>query len=212
MTIQLSINGNPQVFIPIKVFRTRHNLPETFSLNTLQPKTRPDLAKIDRAGPLLIEVRDRLLAAMPTVTSPTDWLAIIPQIAVRFEAELYRINADVGLREEEIAFAVNGFTDVLSAMAFAIIRAKLTHHTMPVFEAVYHQWLDDSLSIGGAIQYPHQNTIWTLRIITNAYGRIGLEVNTTQATYYVLDKSLACPVDGYMMQLLQKLTHHMIAT
>jgi hypothetical protein len=50
--------------------------------------------------------------------------------------------------------------------------------------------------------YAHNGETWSVQIINNAYGRVGLVVETGTVTYHVRDTALACPADGFMAQLL----------
>ena len=210
--MQLRINGSLVDFIPIKLFREQFHLPDSFGVETFQPKDLEGLGSIDRAGQVLNEVKTQMVAAVPSSVPANDWLAVVPQLAAAFEGHLNRINASVGLRDEEIAFAVNGFGDVCSAAAFAIVRSRLTGGVPPRFEQIYSEWLYGTVSIGGVYyDYVHNGEDWVIRVVLHAYGRIGLEIRTPQKTFYVVDKTLACPAEGYMVNLLESVVNRMMA-
>ncbi len=202
--MQLPIDGTLRPFVPLRAFRVAHNLPDDFGLAALQPKTRPNLGSIDRAGDALNTVRDRVVAGVPTDVPATDLPQKVPMLAALFETELYRINDRVGLRDEEIAFAVGGFGDVCSAVAFALLRARLTRTAPPPFEQIYGEWLFSTVQVSSVpIGYTHGDAQWALHPVSHAYGRVGFVVQTPHGAHYVQDKTLACPAEGYMASLLR---------
>ncbi len=199
----LSIQGSHYKFTSLVEFREQYELPNTFAVSNWQPKDATGMGSIDRAATDLHAVRERVLAAVPKAVPATDWLRQTVALAAVFEAELRAINPNVGLREPEIAFAVNGFGDVCSAYAFALARAAITQGSAPAFEAVYREWLWGTVHIGGtAYAYHYRGAAWTVRLVHHAYGRVGLIVETPQGTHHVMDKALACPAEGYMAGLL----------
>ncbi|MEM6529241.1 MAG: hypothetical protein AAF653_13165 [Chloroflexota bacterium] len=209
--MQLTVDGASHRFIPIKAFRAQFGLPDDFSINLFQPKEWTGLGSIDRAGAALNTVRDNMVEAVPVAVAAADWPNCIANLANQFERELRAINPTVGLRDEEIDFAVNGFEDVCHAMSFAILRAKLTQTPLPSFAHVYYEWLDGTVSTGGSVyEYRHREVVWSIRLILHAYGRVGMAVQTPAAGYYVTDKRLACPAEGYMTGLLEAIAEKMM--
>lgn len=206
--MDLKVDDELQTFIALEVFRQAHGLPSSFGVAQFQPKSYVGLGSLERAGEALNQVREQMITALPAEQNAAGWLAVIPEIAAQFEAALWSINEQVGLREPEIAFAVGGLGDMLSAWAFALARSQFTQAAPPGFDAVYRAWLYDSVAVGGtaySYPHPHNEQTWTITVISHVYGRIGLRVQTPTATHYVVDKSLACPAEGYMYHLLEAL-------
>ncbi|MEL7234615.1 MAG: hypothetical protein AAGK74_08965, partial [Chloroflexota bacterium] len=73
-------------------------------------------------------------------------------------------------------------------------------------------WLNDSVTVSGNYyDYQHHEATWTIRVVLHAYGRVGLVVQMPTACYYVVDKQLTCPAEGYMAGLLEAVAEKMIA-
>ena len=71
---------------------------------------------------------------------------------------------------------------------------------------IYRNWLYDSVRLSTQEhEYQHENGTWRVHIINHAYGRVGLQVDTSEAVLYVVDKGLTCPAEGYMLALLADL-------
>lgn len=117
----LTLDGQPRDLIPIKDFRTAHDLPPDFGVTWFEQKDYTGLGRIDRAGAELNLVRAALLDALPSTLPATGWLAFLPGYARLFEDRLYAINDQVGLKAVEIEFAVAGLSDVLHHIAYALI-------------------------------------------------------------------------------------------
>jgi len=198
--MDLLIDGALHRLIPIKQFRAEQALPERFGVDAFTPKDWTELGRLDSAGTELNELRAALLASLPSHLTPTGWMNQLPDYVRQFDKGLRGLNAQVGLRESEIEFAVAGLSDVLHAHAMSLIRGD----AYPAFSRVYQQWLYDSVRVfSEGYPYVHQGVSWTVHILSHAYGRIGLRVTLPDARYYVLDSSLACPAEGYMQSLLQ---------
>jgi very-short-patch-repair endonuclease len=129
--MNLSIDGQRQQFIPIKDFRAVHNLPADFGIAYFEPKDYAGLGRIDRAGTELNTVRAAMLDALPAAMPARNWLTFLPDYARQFETQLYAINAQVGLKDVEIEFAVAGLSDVLHHVAYALMRGVSPQITPP---------------------------------------------------------------------------------
>ena len=128
-------------------------------------------------------------------------MAFIPELTSLFTNKLYEINSRVNLREVEIEFAAAGFADVCQAAVYAHLRGVAPTGAAPTFEAVYSNWLDQSARISQTV---HAYGAWRIQIVTHAYGRAGLIIDTGSAIHYVADASLGCPAEGYMAALLSE--------
>ena len=120
-------------FIPIKAFRAAHQLPNTFNIALFKSKDYAGLGRIDEAGAALNQLRTAVIAALPEHLLPMNWLSVLPDLTNLFEAQLYQINDQVGLRDVEIEFAVAGFSDALQAYAYAFAYANTTRTPLPDF-------------------------------------------------------------------------------
>jgi hypothetical protein len=215
------IDGQPHDLIPIRDFRATHNLPDTFGVAYFEPKDTTDLGHIDtpEAGAALNMVRATVLGVLPLTRAKmaaTEWLRIVPGIAKLFESKLTEANSTIGLREQEIGFAVSGFADVCNAVAYALIRAR-TGGPQADFDQIYDTWLNNSVRASQTVHtYTHKDANWQVRLLNDAYGRLGLIVRLSDADdgtasiVYVEDKTLACPAEGFMARLLADVGVRMI--
>ncbi|MBI1259189.1 MAG: hypothetical protein GC204_17095 [Chloroflexi bacterium] len=194
--MRLTIDGAAHTFIPIKSFRDAHKLPPEFGVALFEPKDYSGLGRIDQAGAELNGVRTAVLAAIPASLWPQQWLTFIPELTRLFTDQLYAINNKVKLHDVEIEFAAAGFADVCQAVVYALLR---TRGDMPPFEAIYGDWLDQTVRVSQTV---HRYGDWQVQIVTHAYGRAGLIVQTDAETVYVQDAALGCPAEGYMAALL----------
>ena len=202
----LKVEGEARDFIPIALFRAEHGLPSTFGTATFQPKTWEGLASLDGASLVLQALRQQMLEHLPPSATYVELPKHIGQLTATFEQQLLAINGEVGLKPQEIDFAVNGLEAVLSAFMYEAIRTHATHLTPPTFEAVYQHWLQYSVHLDGSeYRYAHQGEVWHIRLIHHAYGRVGMRVIRPHQIAYIEDKALACPAEGYMASLLRAL-------
>jgi len=204
--MQLMIEGALRTLTPIQAFRTAHNLPSTFGVALFEPKDFSGLGRIDqaaRSGALQL-LHERVLAQTPTNLPALEWLDAFERLARYFGAELRAINAQIGLREMEIGFAISGFADALNAYAYAAVRAAAEAQPVPSFRSVYAQWYNDSVRISQTRHtYMHGDALWQVQVIYTIYGRVGLVVQTDQARHYVADAQYICPAEGFMSHLLE---------
>ena len=108
---------------------------------------------------------------------------------------------------------MNGFSNMCTALAYALARAHLTGEPPPAFEAVYRQWVYDSVTAGSeTYDYTHEGELWAVRVVSHIYGRVGLAVETPAGVHYVADKALACPAEGFMQALLRDVGEAMMAS
>jgi hypothetical protein len=210
--MRLIIDSLPRQLMPIKDFRTAHDLPSEFGVALFEPKDYTGLGRIDRAGAELNTVRVALLDALPAHLPARDWLAFLPGYARLFEDKLYAINSQVGLKDVEIEFAVAGLSDVLHQVAYALLRSDTQLPTKEFFHTIYSQWLDNSVKVfTQAYPYDHAGQRWHIQLIAHAYGRAGMVVYTREDTYYVYDPALGCPAEGFMSALLAEIVARMLA-
>jgi hypothetical protein len=220
--MHLTIDGSPRQLIPIKDFRAVHNLPPEFGVAYFEPKDYDGLGRIDRAGSELNTVRAAMLDALPAMIPARHWLTFLPDYAHLFESQLYAINAQVGLKDVEIEFAVAGLSDVCQALAYALLRTDSPSlrsgegagewGSRDFFHPIYTQWLDNSLKVfTQTYSYAHAAENWQIQIFAHAYGRAGLVVRRPDVTDYVYDPALGCPAEGFMTALLGEIAARMLA-
>jgi hypothetical protein len=202
--MQLTIEGTPRQFEPIKAFRAKHDLPPEFGVALFEPKDYNGLGRIDRAGADLNSVRATVLDAIPAKMALRDWLNFIPDLTDLFRRALEAINLKVGLHDVEIEYAAAGFADVCQAVVYAKVRGA----EMP-FEAIYGMWLDQTVRVSQTV---HRYGGWDVQIVTHAYGRAGMIVREGSETHYVSDSTLGCPADGYMATLLADVSARILAS
>ena len=208
---QFALEGQIRNFISVKDFRAAQGLPPEFGVAYFEPKDYAGLGRIDRAGAELNAVRQAVLAAIPGQMPFRGWMGFLPQLVGLFQRSLYEINAQVGLKDVEIDFAVAGFGDVCQALLYAMLRARTGNTPMPDFWQVYGEWLNSSIKVyGERYDYTHNGATWSVTLVAHAYGRAGLIVETDEATHYVYDPALACPAEGYMAALLSEVAERIL--
>ena len=210
--MNLTLNGIAYTFIPIKVFRATHNLPPEFGVAQFELKDYSGLGRIDTAGTALNSVRAAVLEALPMHQSAVQWLTFLPQLTDLFADQLQTINEQVGLKQVEIEYAVAGFSDSLQAYAYALLQANSAKVAPPPFHMVYGDWLNSTARV-----YAQEHTFFlnnevvNVQIVTHAYGRVGLLIQTPSTSYAVYDPALACPAEGFMTVLLIEVAERMVS-
>lgn len=201
--ITITDNSNTHQLLPIKQFREQHNLPDSFGVAQFEPKDFTGMGAIDKAGSALNELHDALIDAVPETLIVPELFSTVDALRKLFRSGLYGINDDIGLKLEEVEFAVSGFADVLMAWAYALIQQR---GKKADFSSVYQQWLIDSVRVSQHIySYDHNGTTWQIQMVNYAYGRLGLRIEADTVTY-VQDRVYACPAHGYMQTLLRDLS------
>jgi hypothetical protein len=193
--------------VPIKAYRALHNLPPTFGIAQFEPKDYTDLARIDHAaaGAALNDLRRSMIAHTQAVADKrplvSAWVSAVDDLTHLFAKELAAINAVVGLRPNELDFAIGGFYDVCKAWSFAMLRPA----PRKPFDAVYTTYLNESVRTSSMVyRYSHAGTVWQVQIISGIYGRCALLVRRSAKPPYdcVYDTALACPAEHFMGGLL----------
>lgn len=209
--MKFTIEGKERSFIPLKQFRETHHLPESFGVPYFEPKDFTGLAAIDRAGQELNHLKKTILNTIPVQLNYHSLMPFYDHLQRRFEELMYQINHAVGLKPEEVEFAVSGFGDMNQIFAYALIHAYHTHQAAPDFKTLYQGWVSDSIRVNTENHaYSHEGQLWQIRVISHIYGRIGLQVQTASGTDYVQDTRLACPAEGYMLNLLEEVSQKVI--
>lgn len=206
----LRLDGQTIILIALRTFREQHQLPAAFGVATFEPKDTRGLARLDGAGPALTRLQKDVLAALPPRVTLPDLLAQCERLQRAFERALWAINAEVGLKDVEVDFAVAGFGDALHAYAYALIQARTTQQETPAFGEVYRQWLNEGVRLSQRVHtYQHQGADWQVRVLNNVYGRIGLAIQHGDTLSYVADVRLACPAESFMASLLGACAAHL---
>lgn len=209
LLMQLTLDGQPQKFIPLATFRSQRDLPLEFALAYFEPKEWQGLGSLDGSREALPIVRQRVLAAVPQTVHLTELIPQVQALTDCFHRELAAINRQIGLREVEVEFAVAGFADVMQSVAYNLIQLSHTYRHDPAqiknqfdFSTLYQNWLDASARVSSTRHsYLHQDVTYQIQIVYNAYGRVGLKVAVADEVYYVFDPALACPAANYMFDL-----------
>jgi hypothetical protein len=205
---RLRLGGQERSWISLAAFRAQHNLAATFGIATFAPKSYVGLGSIAHAGPALANLRGQVLGSLPAYPSLKQWLAHSGDLNKGFAQRLELANAQVGLSQAEVGFAVAGFADILNQFLFAALACQAQKQPPPLFEAVYQAWLDNSAEVLAAC-YPYPPD-WSVQLVSNAYGRVGLQISaaTWPQPAYVIDLSLACPAAAFMQGLLEAVCAH----
>jgi len=209
--MQLLINGKQQTFIPMQTFRKQWNLPQTFAVDFFEPKNWEGLGSMKGADTALTTMKQAILADIPETITPLNLLSVVDLLAKTFQHQLEIANKAIGLRYHDIGFAAAGFEDVLRNTAYYLLRLNHTYQGDLEqlrqnfdFRSIYKPWLDASARLSTTVHsYQHGDNQFQIRVVNHIYGRVGLEVQIDTTCYYVVDKTLACPGEGYMGELLR---------
>lgn len=194
------VNGHPRLFEPVRAYRARWGLPDTFALALFEQKPPdPGLGSMASAGAAgaLRAVAAHTLAAYPRGAEAAS---------AAFEAALAAHNDAVGLRSAEIDFAGAGFRDLLAAFAFAHVSATLRRTPPPLFDDVFAAWNADHTTVSSSeLAYAHHGQAWVVQVVRTAFGRAGLKVSRPAADAdWVSDPALGCPAEGFTLDLLRE--------
>ncbi len=209
--MELTINGRHCKFVPLVDFRNQWHLPETFGIVYFEKKDWP-VGDLREARQPLSFVKQRVLEAVPLQVLPPELLLQIEQLTTIFRYELEQVNEDIGLREVEIDFAVDGFHNVLHDVAYRLLELNQVYRgdTGQIraefdFTGCYQAWLDAVTRVlTTSYSYTHNGVMFDVRIVYSAYGRVGLEVTVNDQVHYVLDSTLACPAINFMEVLCRQ--------
>ena len=202
--MKVFLDGEQRTFSERNAFIEAHHLPEIFSIRMFEPKDYTGLAAIDQAGAEMNALRQGVFDAIPADLKRAELLDIADRLQTTFHAGLYAINVVIGLRVEEVEYAVAGFGDVIRNWVYALISSGNSTNR-PTFYQVYGDWFNSSVRLSQQIYiYPHQGKSWRIQIVNHAYGRAGMRIDSGQAVYYVQDGAYVCPAEGYMSNLLKE--------
>jgi hypothetical protein len=210
--MQLRIDGETVTFTDMRDYRQAHNLPADFGIAMFEPKSYEGLGRIDGAGAEMNDLRESLLKGIPERLTVPDLLDLVPKLTNLFRMDLYAINDSVGLRDVEVEYAVSGFGDVCQSLTYALARSTADKSAPPAFSQIYTDWLNDTVQVAvREFDYAHGDDTWTVRIVSHAYGRVGLLIDTPDGRQWVAERSLACPAEGFMYGLLGEIAGKIIA-
>ncbi|RMG89625.1 MAG: hypothetical protein D6712_01370 [Chloroflexi bacterium] len=201
--MKLVIGGVERELQSIEAFRQAHNLPPNFNVNHFEPKDYSGLGSMEGAGAEMNSLYQAIIEAVPASLTLPELVSLVDELELLFRVRLYEINSVIGLRTAELEFAVAGFSDVLQSLVYAVAHAQAAGQPFPPFPAVYANWLNTTVRISANVyHYQHEDKVWQVQVINNAYGRIGLMASCGDTTYYLYDPILACPAEGFMYRLL----------
>ena len=126
-------------------------------------------------------------------------------------------NAEIGLSDDQLDFAVDGLENVLHDVVYQLISLYQTHRGDVTkiqehfdFAALYQKWLDNSVTLfAKSYSYSYAGAEFKVKIISYAYGRVGLQVQIGPEIYYVFDPRLACPAWRYMEDLGEEIAQRL---
>lgn len=204
--MRLYLYGNWHTAVPLRAFRQQYGLGEDFAMAHFAPKDFAGLAKLDHASELLDLLANQLVEYAQTLNLAV--LEACTAVQEHFDHLLCAQNAQVGLREVEIDYAVAGLGDALRHYAYVLLQARALKLSTPDFVQVYQRWVGESARVASQFQdYSQQGRMWQVQVVTTVYGRAGLWVHgdALPAPVLVADERYACPAEGFMGRLLSKL-------
>jgi len=175
--MHLTIEGQLHEFITLKSFRAERGLPDDFDVDHFERKIWVGLDSLNSAhaaNGLEVMKRD-VLNAVPAVLKMNDLLRVVDDLASVFRFQFEDANRHIGLKEEEVDFAVSGFLNVMRDVAYDLLRSNQIHRgdlkrvrADFSFEAVYQHWLDSSTRISAMTHiYVHDDRHLKVRVIYN---------------------------------------------
>lgn len=217
--MKLTVNGMERTFIPMAQARQHWSLPPEFSVALFEPKEWSGLGTMSGAREELALARRNVEAAVPDTVAPQALHITCEGLARRFDHELTVANTAIGLRADEVEFAVSGFANILQSFANALLRTRFipTHHeeeTVPSanFDEIYREWLNSTTRVSYQTHfYDGAAQPMGIRVVYNAYGRVGLEIVVNDQMHYVADPALACPASRYMYELTESVAARLAA-
>jgi hypothetical protein len=195
------IRGQVRQFIAIEEFRESYQLGDDFAVELFQPKSYQGLGSIEGAGAALATFYETIIAAIPSHTPKSGWMAFLMELQILFRHQLYTINAHIGLKASEIDYAVLNFGAICQEFISSLINKRMRGKVDACFDEVYETWLNKTIEISIPYFYLYYDELWHIELVKYAYGRIGLIIKTPTDTYYVYDSSLACPAERFMERL-----------
>jgi hypothetical protein len=195
------IRGQARQFIAIAEFRENYQLEDNFALELFQPKDYQELGSIEGAGSDLAAFYETILAAIPSHTPGSGWMAFLMELQILFRHQLYAINAHIGLKASEVDYAALNFGVICQEFISSLINKRMRDQTDACFDEVYKTWLNRTIEMSLRYFYLYHDELWHIELVRHAYGRMGLIIKTHADTHYVYDASLACPAEKFMEQL-----------
>jgi hypothetical protein len=210
--MHLTINNQLQEFMSLQQFSRQWGLPDDFGVNVFEPKSWEGLGSIKGAGDAMTAMKDAVIAAIPEAIPVAALLSVVDILSQSFRYQLEMANQHIGLRLHDVGFAVAGFEDVVRDVVYQLLRLNHTYQgdlsqTRQKFDflSVYQTWLDASARVSSEVYtYRHAENTFDVRIVNHIYGRVGLQVMIDSKTYFVADKSLACPGEHFMDELCRE--------
>ena len=208
--MQLMIDNEPRNFVPIGDFRKQFDLPQAFGMQLYMHGDITMQGRIRRLQDEMQLARQDVLDALPEGMPLRGWVAFLPHLTRLFTDKLHEINTQLQMRREQIDQAVTAFNQVCQAFLYARIQSR--GGEAPALEQVYQDWLNKSVQIAPQTHsYIHNGHVWAVQLVTHALGPCGLIVWTPDDTYYVADHVFACPVEPFLVDLLQEIARHIAA-
>lgn len=183
-------------FEALDTFRARHGLPMDFGIVSLFPKDFSGMGRLHPHHPYILgnAMRSAVLTA-PDRSSA----AYVDHCTHVFRDALDSINSQIGLSPEQADFAVNGFSDMLWHVHYG----RMGQDGMST-ESLLAAFIEDSLHLSSAAQsYEHQGDCWQVWSVSSLFGRVGLRVTSDMAQWHVRDERYACPMQTFMLDLVQ---------
>ena len=210
--MHLLIDRERRDFMPAAAFRLTHTLPSTFCIACFEPAGGAPPGWTKDTAAEQIEVQQAVLDAIPAQLPLWGWSLALPPLVTLFQNKLDAAAPLLELSGDEIALAVSTFADVLQLYLHAMIHARVTGQPPPSFAELYMNWLDSTVTIGGAVHpYTHRSEIWAVQVVSHVYGKAGLMVWTNAATYYVQDDAYNRRLQLFLETLLGEVAAHMAA-
>lgn len=210
--MQLLVDRAKRHLTPIAAFRAALDLPHTFGVALFERPSRSRPAWDGGAALELAEIQQAVLEAMPPQLPLEGWLLALPPLVTLLQNKLDAAAPLLGLSSSEIAFVVSTFDQLCQTYWHAMINARSAGQPLPDFDAVYADWLDSTVQVGGTVHpYVHRGELWAVQVLHCAYGSVGLVVWTDTLTHYVEDRATACSLQPFIEELLKTVTARMAA-
>lgn len=199
----LIIDGQPRAFVPIRQFRKLNRLPEEFGLPLFSWKEQTGSLDLHQVHEHLSRVRAPVLRTLAKGKGSLDWLSFGLKLELVFRERLRALSAATGLSIMDVEYISACFGDLCDTYIYCCLRARSKDRSIPYFQSVYLDWVSDTVHISQLVHcYVHDGEIWRVQVVTNAFGHVGLIVDTTEDTHYVEDNTETRPISRFIVSLL----------
>lgn len=206
----LIIDGQPRLFVPIRQFRRLNRLPDEFGIPLFRWKEQVAISGFAHMQDKLHEIRVAVLRTLFQGKGNLSWLSFALKLELVLRKRLLELTSDSELSRLEAEFTAACFGDLCATYVYSCLRARAGERSIPYFQSVYLDWLSETVRISQLVHcYVHDGALWRIQVVTHAFGRVGLIVDTAEDIHYVEDNEEASPAARFLVSLLVEVAAQM---